>query len=88
MDLMLQIILTLISFVFSYLLIMRKQKNEIYKMKLEKNKEIEKMKIATQETIKLKTIELTLSQCQNNKQIEKMTITLLKNIIEEPETKK
>ena len=88
MDLMLQIILTLISFVFSYLLIMKKQKNEIYKMKLEKNKEIEKMKIATQETIKLKTIELTLSQCQNNKQIEKMTITLLKNIIEEPETKK
>ena len=85
---MLQIILTLISFVFSYLLIMKKQKNEIYKMKLEKNKEIEKMKIATQETIKLKTIELTLSQCQNNKQIEKMTITLLKNIIEEPETKK
>lgn len=88
MDLMLQIILTLISFVFSYLLIMRKQKNEIYKMKLEKNKEIEKMRIATQETIKLKTIELTLSQCQNNKQIEKMTITLLKNIIEKPESKK
>ena len=88
MDLMLQIILTLISFVFSYLLIMKKQKNEIYKMKLEKNKEIEKMKIATQETIKLKTIELTLSQCQNNKQIEKMTITLLKNIIEEKKKKK
>lgn len=87
MEWILQIIIMLISFLFSYLLTTKKYKNEIVKMKIKANKEIEKIKIETEETIKLKTIEQMLSNNKNKKTLNELSTILLKSIIENAESK-
>ncbi len=56
-------------------------------MKIKANKEIEKIKIETEETIKLKTIEQMLSNNKNKKTLNELSTILLKSIIENAESK-